>query len=60
MKFYKQYKDKGSKPIEITESEARNGLEGSYGNLDLMIQTLKDGQRVQTNFAIYWAEPKER
>lgn len=56
MKFYEQSKDRGSKPFLITEAEARKGLKGYWKDLDLAIQTLKDGQRLQTLFTIYWAE----
>lgn len=57
MKFYRQSKDDSElAAIEVTESEARNDLDGYYKDLDLAIQTLKDGQRLQTFFAIYWAK----
>lgn len=55
MKFYELSKDKDSEPIEITESRARKNLNGYYRDIDLAIQTLRDGQKLQTDFAIYWA-----
>lgn len=56
MKFYEQSKDRNSEPFLITEAEARKGLDGYYKDIDLAIETLLNGQKLQTNFAIYWAK----
>lgn len=57
MKIFEQGKGKDRKHLrEITEVELQKSLEGYYKDVDLAIETLKDGHKLQTDFTIYWIE----
>ncbi len=53
--FYRTDKCKLSKS-EVSEEEVRNVLKGTYRDVDLVIQTLKKGDEVQTAFSIFTFE----
>lgn len=37
----------------ITEEDAKQRLQGSYENVDIVINVIKEGQTVRTPFAFY-------
>ena len=53
--FYRTDKCKSTK-TEISEEEVRNILKGTYKDVDVIIQSLKKGDEVQTAFSIFTYE----
>lgn len=58
MKIIRTWRDNGERE-EITEEELRSKLEGNFRDVDLAIESMKDGCPARTNFATYTIEDDE-